>query len=534
MRAFHVALGTPWLIYEPYLNDIMQILSRGKSDKVLAEQLRTERENRPSSIYLKQGNKLEGAGPNTRVIDDIAVISVVGPIVRRGGFFSDVSGLTSLAGIANDFNIAIKNSSIKGILFEFDSPGGEATGVGDMADAIYSARGAKPIYSYAEGLCASAAYWLASATDQINTSATGIIGSIGVVMAYRDRSKADEKEGIRNIEIVSSQSPNKRLDPKSDAGKEAIQVIVDDMASVFISSVARNRHVKEKKVMDDYGQGGVMVGDTAKDAGLIDDVGSFEDTFKKLVAKVNESRYSANTLLSPKETKVDEKPSEDSMPNASGRLKSFFSFLTKDEVAEAKELLNSDGSVSTDTESNVSSKKKKSDKSNQPNDDDDNENDQDMKKSAQVQSEQEIQQLKSKLAAVEKENIFAFEKTLTVEAGTFADDMIFSNRAYPSENVPVDEGNPKSMGMITQLYFQAGLDDRSNPIATPRVELLKTFLQARPAHELTTPTIDPKKHEILNTHIATGSDPFTQEQIAEFLAQTETGRIALKKSIVKN
>jgi hypothetical protein len=65
---------------------------------------------------------------------------------------------------------------------------------------------------------ASAAYWIASAADEVVVAPTAIVGSIGAVMAISDRTKADEARGVSTIEIVSSQSPKKRLSPTSAEG----------------------------------------------------------------------------------------------------------------------------------------------------------------------------------------------------------------------------------------------------------------------------------------------------------------------------
>jgi ClpP class serine protease len=53
-------------------------------------------------------------------------------------------------------------------------------------------------------------------------STTSLAGSIGVVKSIHDYTKAYEKMGITEIEIVSSQSPFKRYDPASKDGRTAM------------------------------------------------------------------------------------------------------------------------------------------------------------------------------------------------------------------------------------------------------------------------------------------------------------------------
>src|SRR5690606_29965998 len=120
---------------------------------------------------------------------------------------------------------------------------------------------------YAGGQMASAAYWLGSGALEIVVDRTAVLGSIGAIMTLIDERQRMEKAGVRTIQIVSSQSPDKVLDPDVDASKAKLQKIVDDLAGVFVSAVARNRGVDEETVLSDFGRGDVMVGQAAVDAG---------------------------------------------------------------------------------------------------------------------------------------------------------------------------------------------------------------------------------------------------------------------------
>ncbi|MBQ8436034.1 MAG: S49 family peptidase, partial [Alphaproteobacteria bacterium] len=160
--------------------------------------------------------------------DGIAVIRVSGPLFRYANLFTKICGATSYELLAQDFNKALQDINIKGILLDVDSPGGEVNGCSEIADMIFNARGKKPIMTYASGYCCSGAYWIASACDKILASDTAILGSIGVVSIFE---KDDEN---KTIEIVSSQSPNKRPNINTDEGRAKIQARIDELAEVFI------------------------------------------------------------------------------------------------------------------------------------------------------------------------------------------------------------------------------------------------------------------------------------------------------------
>jgi len=223
---------------------------------------------------------LEGSR-RVSVAGNVAILPVIGPIFPRANLMT-MSGGASVQSLSYDFNLALENRDIKSIILNIDSPGGEITGIGEFADMVFSSQAKKTIISYVYGSGASAAYWIASAGSEIIISNTGEVGSIGVVAAYTSRKRMQEKAGIDNYEIISSQSPNKRPDPGTEQGKNQIQAIVDQLADIFISSVARNRGIKSDEVIKGYGQGGMFVGNSAIEKGLADRLGSLEGIIKEM------------------------------------------------------------------------------------------------------------------------------------------------------------------------------------------------------------------------------------------------------------
>ena len=271
MLALNAVLSTQWAIDGPYLQTILEIAAR-------------ENALTPEAVAAKPGRPLE----NTRAVsirDGVAIIPVTGPIFPRANLFTQVSGGTSVEVMARDFHTALDDPAVRAILLDVDSPGGQATGVNELANMIHAARGDKPITAYVSGAAASGAYWIASAADQIVTDATAGLGSIGVVAGYRDTSARDEKAGVKSVEIVSSQSPNKRPDMSTDEGRKQIQDRVDAIAEVFVSAVARNRSVDPGVVLREFGAGGILIGADAVNAGLADKLGSFENVLAELATR---------------------------------------------------------------------------------------------------------------------------------------------------------------------------------------------------------------------------------------------------------
>ncbi len=223
----------------------------------------------PEAIAREMGKDMKDT--NAALIrDGIAIIKVSGPLFRYANLMTRVCCATSYELLAQDFNKAVQSPQIRGILLDIDSPGGEVNGCSELSDMIFQARGKKPIIAYASGACCSGAYWIASACDKILATDTAVLGSIGVVSVFE---KDDE---IKTIEIVSSQSPNKRPDVNTEEGRAKIQARVDELAEVFIAKVARNRGITAVDVVKNFGAGDVSVGQYAVRNGLADGLSSFE------------------------------------------------------------------------------------------------------------------------------------------------------------------------------------------------------------------------------------------------------------------
>src|SRR5688572_13557881 len=94
----------------------------------------------------------------------IYVLPIHGTLVQRAVGLDALSGLTSYVSIARRLDAALADDSVRGIVLEIDSPGGEAAGVFDLADKIRAASAVKPIWAVANDAAFSAAYALASAT----------------------------------------------------------------------------------------------------------------------------------------------------------------------------------------------------------------------------------------------------------------------------------------------------------------------------------------------------------------------------------
>ncbi len=156
------------------------------------------------AVEARVGKPLDNRPGGYEVVDGVAVIPVDGVIAKRMNLFSQISGGVSTDLLARDFKAALVDPSVKAIVLAIDSPGGTVDGTVDIARLVYESRGIKPIVAYTDGLMASAAYWIGSATDKvyIGNDAT-LVGSIGVVATHTDMSKAQEMQGVKTTEVYA-------------------------------------------------------------------------------------------------------------------------------------------------------------------------------------------------------------------------------------------------------------------------------------------------------------------------------------------
>lgn len=257
------ALTEPWLIVPAKLTEIIDIydhhLKREKIDfKAIKSQM-------GESDDEEDGYKIENG---------VALMALEGVISKRMNMFTHFSGGTSTQLFERDFKKAMADPAVQSILLLVDSPGGSVDGVQELANLIFENRGQKPIIAYTDGMMASAAYWIASATEKLFISGdTTQVGSIGVVAAHVDISKAEERMGVKTTEIVAGKYKRiaSRYSPLTEEGKASIQEAVDHIYSVFVNDVARNRGVSEEKALS-MADGKVFMGKQAVDAGLVDGV----------------------------------------------------------------------------------------------------------------------------------------------------------------------------------------------------------------------------------------------------------------------
>ncbi len=461
-RALQRACSVAWAILPASLEFILDVAGRQHvPDFEAVEARRAKRHDQSESLQIRDG---------------VAVINVTGPIFRYADFFTEISGATSVSRLARDWAVAINDQNVSAILLNIDSPGGEVAGINEFAQTVFEGRGRKPIVAYVDGMAASAAYWIASAADEIVTDATGLLGSIGVAAAVPN----PDIRGSKEVQFVSSQSPRKRPNPNTEAGKEQIQQMVDDLAAVFLSTVARNRDTDVGTVEQAFGQGAVSVGAKAVEVGLADRLGSFE----AVVAELATGKYQPHGRRKPARKMAAQEEQEMTMLS---RVKErVLAAFAEDEAPPAE----------TPAEEPIT---------------------EELEPPTEEETEEEepaaAADLRRQLARAQ-----AAEAAARIEA--FLAEQFSAGRYLPAEREA-----------LRAALIQAAGDDLALPLPEgSRLAQLQAIVTARPAHRLTEEQIVGSETRVLRAD-ENDQTEITPERRAQLLHATPVGRAAL--SIVK-
>lgn len=220
----------------------------------------------------------------------IVVLPIKGEIQFDGteSFFS--SGFSSNDAIKklNDIN---EDKSVKGVILEIDSPGGNVVASKQLADKVKSMD--KPVVALVKESAASGAYWVASSSDWIVADELSVVGSVGVIGSYLQFSGLMGKYGVGYERLVSGDmkdigSPYRELTPDE---KKMMQLRIDQVHGYFANDVASTRRLSKnsiKKISD----GSFYLGMEAKELGLVDEFGNIDVAFNatKGLANVTDAK----------------------------------------------------------------------------------------------------------------------------------------------------------------------------------------------------------------------------------------------------
>ncbi len=232
-------------------------------------------------VYFAGGDTSTGCS----AYSNVAVIKIYGDISTYRDS-ADLDSVLTLSDEVLDYIENIKaNNEIKAVVVEVDSYGGYPAAAVEITEALKGI--GKPTVALIKEGAVSGAYLIATATNKIYANKMSDVGGIGVTSSYLDYSQQNKKEGIVYRQLSAGKfkdtgDPNKELTAEE---RELLMRDVENIHQFFIEMVAKNRNL-DIKAVEKIADGSTMLGPDAKEAGLIDEIGSIEDVKNYLRAKI--------------------------------------------------------------------------------------------------------------------------------------------------------------------------------------------------------------------------------------------------------
>lgn len=237
-------------------------------------------------------NKVAAAnrgGREPAMTRSVAVLPIYGVIAQRMDLLSEFSGGCSTERVGRQFDALVNDPECGAIVLDVDSPGGNYYGTPELAEKIFNARGSKPIVAVANSMAASAAYWIASAADELCVTPSGDVGSIGVLAVHYDHSAFNAQLGVKPTYVTYGQHKAEfnQDSPLSGKATAELQARVNEAGETFVKAVAKQRGVAPQVVREKFGQGRMVAGKEAVDRGMADRVETLAAAIARLAGSKN-------------------------------------------------------------------------------------------------------------------------------------------------------------------------------------------------------------------------------------------------------
>ena len=207
-----------------------------------------------------------------------AMVAIKGEIASEG----DASAENVMAAM----RAALEDSGSRALVLLINSPGGSPVQAGLINDEIHRLKKlhGKPIYAVVEESCASAAYYIAAAADQIYVDKASIVGSIGVLMDGFGFTGLMDKLGVERRLMTAGENKGflDPFSPQTAAQRKHAQAMLNQIHEQFIGVVKAGRGERLKESPEMF-SGLFWTGQQAVDMGLADALGSLDGVARDVV-----------------------------------------------------------------------------------------------------------------------------------------------------------------------------------------------------------------------------------------------------------
>ena len=230
-------------------------------------------------IFLAWFAFSRGTATAAKTTTHTAVVEIKGEIANG----ADASAEFVIAAMKTAF----EDEGAKGVVLLINSPGGSPVQAGIINDEIrrLKAKYNKPVYAVVEETCASAAYYIAAATDKIYVDKASIVGSIGVLMDGFGFTGLMDKVGVERRLLTAGENKGflDPFSPMNDAQRAHAQQMLDQIHAQFINVVKTGRGARLKADTPGLFSGLFWSGQQAVDLGLADQLGNVDYVAREVI-----------------------------------------------------------------------------------------------------------------------------------------------------------------------------------------------------------------------------------------------------------
>jgi len=175
-----------------------------------------------------------------------------------------------------------KDTSIPALVLDINSPGGGVVPSQEIYEEVLKfKKSGKKVVASLRSLGASGGYYVACAADTIVANPGTLTGSIGVIFEFPVMQELFRKIGVKfevvkRGELKEVGTWNRSMTREE---RDLLQSVIDDTYDQFVKAVVEGRGLEQEKVLE-LADGRIFTGRQAKDLGLIDELGNFEDAVK--------------------------------------------------------------------------------------------------------------------------------------------------------------------------------------------------------------------------------------------------------------
>jgi protease-4 len=242
-----------------------------------------------------------GAKKKKTYKNSVAIVYVDGPITLGDPEFSVLGGGGPVAAstpLRKALDKAADDDTVKAVVLRVDSPGGSATASEIILNATKRVKAKKPFVVSMGGVAGSGGYYVACAADTVFADESTITGSIGVVGGKLATNDLWKKVGVKwkayqrgtNASILSS------MQVFTPEQRKRMQSWMDEIYGVFKGHVIEARGNRLKKPIDDLAGGRVYTGRQALELGLVDRIGTLDDTIRFIAEEAKLKDYEVRVI----------------------------------------------------------------------------------------------------------------------------------------------------------------------------------------------------------------------------------------------